>query len=335
MTRLAERRSVVGGLLVFAGALLVLALNVLSGRAVEGAATAGPPPPAPEVGACVLNYQVGSWREVPCSASHNGEVVKAINGIDIPSGTTISTAQRRELSTRRAQLAAGCGAPATGLPATPLAPWPTSPGNAPGGGRWIPPPVTTGSVIATSAGDAGWAACVQVPQRAYPGSGLVTYSGKLEEITSVRELPVDLRFCAQVDTASAFAPPPSAAGPVDVQPTLVSFGQVDNVTNVPCSEPHNWELLAATADYRMPAQSCRELAVAMIGSAAPLRGWDALSVGSLPDNRMSYLQVKDPETGLLVYRPAPSCAVAAPPERLLTASVVGLGGRPVPLQLDR
>lgn len=118
-------------------------------------------------------------------------------------------------------------------------------------------------------------------------------------------------------------------------PTLVGFGQGDNVTNVPCGEPHNWELLAVTADYRMPAQSCRDVVVAAIGSAAPLRGWNALSVGPLPDNQMSYLQNKDPKTGLLTYQPAPSCAIRAPSERLLTGSVVGLGGRPVPLQLDR
>lgn len=221
MTRLTERRSVVGGFLVFAGALLVLAVNAISGRAVQGVASAGPLPPPPESGACVLSYQAGSWREVPCSAPHQGEVVYAIAGIagadgtDNPSGATVSTAQLRELSTRRSQLAAGCGTSSEGTPAapgTPWAPWPTSPDNVAGGGVWIPPPVRTGTVVATSAGDAGWAACVRVPQRAYPGSGLVTYTGKLDELTSIRQVPTDLRFCAQVDAASVFAPPPPPPG---------------------------------------------------------------------------------------------------------------------------
>lgn len=333
MSGLSQRRGVLGIAVIALGALLVLAVNVISGRAVDGVAAPGPPPPVPAAGSCLK--LTGSQRWVPANCR-------------TPYQATVHQAWRTSTAPAAQGAAPGnCPAPRQYAPSAPTIDE--------SGVRWLPPYVPWTPLTVAAGGAGGWTACVAVAyvldrKNDADLRDLAIFTVPPDELTSTAQLPASLRRCY------------AGSAPVLLDPAAAPLRQ----SQVPCHRPHQWELLAAAepasfsntiaekmndgaggqsatgpADRQAAssAGSCRKLADVLLGNGRRLDEPDApgivvqLAADGEASSSVSFEVPAGAPDGMFRLSTTavpPGCYLVAPQDKYLTASVVGLGNRPFP-----
>ncbi|NNG34201.1 hypothetical protein [Nakamurella aerolata] len=298
MSGLSQRRGVLGIAVIALGALLVLAVNVISGRAVDGVAAPGPPPPLPAPNSCLQLRGQQTWQPASCTAPHRATV--------IVSWSSTAPADQRTLKSRRCAtqtLANQDGA----------ASWP------PAGVRtrtdsaspWLEPGVPWTAMTVSGGGSGGWTSCVMVAWpfgRAAdtPLTDLAEFTIPAGDIVSAAQLPVSLRRCNAGEA-------PLVGGPA-----------VPNDDRVPCTQPHQWEQVAAMEDpagdpSRLPTPAEQQVIIQNYGDG--LTG-------------LSPVEVTDPGEGANTFAmpgAMPSgCYLRTKRAKFVATSLAGIGERPIP-----
>lgn len=325
MSGLLQRRGVLGVAVIALGALLVVAVNAISGRAVPGVAQAGPPPPLPGVGSCLQVAGTDRWVPADCSSRYRGAVLAAWRTAAPAQQVTANAKRCGEQGSRAGT--DGWWSPRGGQPS------PVS--------GWVLPSVPWSARLVSGGGRAGWSACVMVAfaiDRTEPPqlTDLAEFTVPAGDLRTVAQLPAGLRRC--------FA----GTAPVEVARGRAAVGSVGQVD---CTRPHEWEQLGAFgAGAELSAgnlDSCRALAEQVVGRSTlfsdPVRpgvatlqtGLDGSTALTMDPGVGSDGIPGDP-TQIGYAMPTESgCFLVSPPDRYFNRSMVGVGEQPLPYTQGR
>jgi hypothetical protein len=284
----------------------VLVINATAQRVVAGSAASVPAPTAPAPGTCLHTSPATGWVPVDCTSLHTAEV--AVGWPAAASGRVghyqdCMSAGRAYLGDQRARSGASAAEAA-----------------------WSVPTVMTSTVLVSGPGPTpvkgwSWQACVVRP--VVLGADAVGYRGRLRDVPATGVLPPELRRC------------------------FVRPGRV-MVVGVACTAPHAGEILAARplrifgGTTAMDAiatgpevqAECRRIATATTAAADPTFGGRLQVVVNLHATGMGFVSsgdvVVNTAQSYVLYQA--SCALQAASGRELSASVVGLGSAPLPLE---
>ncbi len=296
----------IGLLVLLLAVTSALVIPGLDGRQVSGAGHRAPVPPPPQVGDCALD-RPGEMRSaltfsgapilhVPtgsCDAANYGEIVSVTDSAEFPRVVAGDVVNPDPLACADPAWAhvRHSSGPARGADGDPI-PW------RPFSTRRVG---ILGPDLWQYRDGQRWLACVFYPGRA-------PYQGSVGSTSGA----------ASPDAASAFS----------VCQTATNRGPVD----VACDGPHTIELLGVTGDTRASDQalleSCRDLTASITGMADPTAG-GTLAVSLRPTS--SAPSVIPIAMDWARPRPHQLCQIERADGGLLTASLIGLGDRPLPL----
>ena len=300
------QRRAAGLVLVIIALIGVLMVNGTAGRSVAGAATRMAIPAAPTTGSCLARTSSG-WVDVDCADPHTAEVVRSWSAADVVLAgryTLCKSAGRAYLGDQ----------------------WGQS-GDSPPKADWSLPSVMSSTVLVDGPGTSlvrgwSWQACVVRP--VLLGAGSAGYRGRLRDVPTTGVLPAELRPCFNR---------PGAAW----------------VVGVSCSDRHTGEVLAArqlrifgtttavdtTASSPQVRAECLQIARRTTAAADPTYGGRLQVVVNLHATGLGFVtSTNTPVDGshsYVLYQA--SCALQTTrPGVELSASIVGLGSGPLPIQ---
>lgn len=306
-----------------AAVLALLIVNRTGGRDEPGRAVSVEHLPAPAEGACLDSGPASQlWIETVCSAQHSAEVFGARR--TPPPGPTEDRFEESGLYRGDFGTCDDIGI-----------------GRSVAEGDWgVRMPTLLASEV-TVGGPVGWTGCVVTP---LGGNGERTdYLGTVVAAEAAGDVPVSLRLC--------FAP-----GPADVPGPegVVLLEGADPGPVVSCDSPHRWEVVGESQIWTPPdddqlseapgtammAASCRTVAHQAVGSEEAFAGDRGLQLALDPeagtDGSFTIPPVPEPAVAysFMSLGSGRYCSVGAPAGWLLTESVVGVGGGPLPLERE-
>ena len=293
----------VAGLVVLVATLIsMLVLGGITGREVAGSAVLTPAPAAPQAGDCVRQSDV-EWIPISCTSPHTAEVVQGWTALSTPGIDVYDkciTAARQYLPPP----------PEDGTPSA----------------TWSAPPVMSTTMLVSGPGRDqvshwSWQACVIRP--IISDENHAGYRGRLRDVTSTGNLPVELRRCF-------------------VRPGTLG------VVGISCAQGHLGEILAArqlrvfTSSDQLDDTStnpevnaqCRGIARRATATSDPTYGGRLAVVVNLHATGMGFVvsiaSRGEVSQSYVLYEA--SCSVESVSGHELYASVVGLGARPLPIR---
>jgi hypothetical protein len=281
----------------------VLVVNARVGRSVPGGALRMPVPIAPGSGQCLSSTPTG-WIAVDCADPHTAEIVQSWSA----SVTAPVTLYEKCMTAGRAYLGDQWG----------------QSGDSPVRAAWSVPPVMSSTVLVSGPGlkavkGWSWQACVVRPILLGQLDG---YRGRLRDVPATGVLPVELRPCFNRPAATV-------------------------VVGVACTAPHTGEVLAArplqvfgsttqsdddTATSPEVNAECLGIARRTTAAADPTYGGRLEVVVNLHATGMGFevsTSATNSSQSYVLYQA--SCALQVATGQELSASIVGLGSRPLPI----
>lgn len=169
-------RRLIGSWLIVLAAVALLVVSRLSGRDIDGAATAVPPLPVPAAGSCLVQEpatvdgQLAAADPVPCAAAHTAEVQTswAANDPAAPEQDQCPVADFQYADTENE--------------------------------IWSAPTLVYSSVLLRVGGPIGWVACITMPasdlkSASGPSAHALRWTGPVAGFADVSKRPIELRAC--------------------------------------------------------------------------------------------------------------------------------------------